>query len=169
MTDQPTTTTSASPATRSTDHATFSIERQFAHPPELVFRAFGDPTAKAGWFFGPEGPSNLHHTLDFRVGGIEHMATASGDVRDSFTFDATYLDIVQDERIIYAYEMTIGGQRISTSLACLVFHGVGNETHLTVTEHGIYLDGLDQASERERGTRELLDQLATWLDGGASA
>ena len=154
--------------TRSTDHATFSIERAFAHPPELVYRAFADPTAKAGWFFGPDGPQGLRHELDFRVGGREHMKTVGSD-GPPFTFDATYLDVVQDERIIYAYEMTIGGQRISASLACLVFHRVDDGTHLTVTEHGIYLDGLDKVEERERGTRELIDQLGTWLDRGASA
>jgi uncharacterized protein YndB with AHSA1/START domain len=154
--------------TRSTDHTTFRIERAFAHPPELVYRAFADPTAKAGWFFGPEGPAGLRHSLDFQVGGREHMETVGGD-GPTFTLDATYLDIVPDERIIYGYEMTIGGQRISASLACLVFHRVDDGTHLTVTEHGIYLDGLDQGAERERGTRELLDGLAAWLDRAASA
>jgi uncharacterized protein YndB with AHSA1/START domain len=170
MTDPTTTTAAATPAatTRSTDHGTFAIERVFAHPPELVYRAFGDPTAKAGWFFGPDGSDGLEHTLDFRVGGREHMGSAQPD-GSSFTFDATYLDIVPDERIIYAYEMTIGGRRISASLACLVFHRVDGGTHLTVTEHGIFLDGLDRVEERERGTRELLDQLGTWLDAGGAA
>ena len=161
MTD-PTTASETGP-TRSTDHATFAIERLFAHPPELVYRAFGDPTAKAGWFFGPEGPAGLQHTLDFRVGGREHMDDAT------FTFDATYLDLVEDERIIYAYEMTMGGRRISASLACLVFQRVDGGTRLTVTEHGIYLDGLDKVEDRERGTGELLDQLGTWLDAGGAA
>ena len=156
------------PITRSTDHATFSIERAFAHPPELVYRAFADPIAKRGWFFGP-GEAVVSHTLDFQVGGREHMESPAPDGGASFTFDATYLDLVPGERIIYAYEMTIGGQRLSASLACLVFHRVSDGTHLTVTEHGIYLDGLDKAEERERGTRILLDQLGAWLDSAGAA
>ena len=62
----------------------------------------------------------------------------------SVTFDATYLDIVPDERIIYAYEMTIDGQRISASLASIELRPVPGGTHLSLTEHGIFLDGLDR-------------------------
>ena len=155
--------------TRSTDHASFSIERHVAHPPELVFRAFAEPAAKAAWFVGPEGWQSGNHTLDFRVGGLEHLETTLPNGGPRITFDATYLDLVPDERIIYAYEMTVDGQRISTSLACLVFHRVDGGTHLTVTEHGIFLDGLDRVEERKRGTHQLLDQLAGWLDRGAVA
>lgn len=160
---------SAATPTRSTDHASFSLERHLAHPPQLVYRAFADPAAKAAWFVGPEGWQSGGHTLDLRVGGREHLETVLPDGGPRITFDATYLDVVPDERIIYAYEMTIAGQRISASLACIVLHAVSDGTHLTVTEHGIFLDGLDRVEERERGTRELLDKLATWLDASAAA
>jgi uncharacterized protein YndB with AHSA1/START domain len=159
----------STPPARQTDHATFAVERAFAHPPQLVYRAFADPVAKAAWFVGPEGWQSGQHTLDFRVGGREHLETTLPGGGPVITFDATYLDLVPDERVIYAYEMTIDGQRISTSLACLVFHAVDGGTHLTVTEHGIFLDGLDRVEERERGTHQLLDNLATWLDSGATA
>ena len=78
---------------RTTDHATFSMERAFAHPPARVFGAFAEPAAKAAWFFGPEGWQSGNHTLDFRVGGREHLATVLPD-GGTVTFDATYLDIV---------------------------------------------------------------------------
>jgi uncharacterized protein YndB with AHSA1/START domain len=152
-------------AARSTQHATFSMERTFGHPPARVFRAFAEPAAKAAWFVGPEGWQSSGHTLDFRVGGREHLATdlpGGGSV----TFDATYLDIVPEARIIYAYEMTIDGRRISASLASLELLATPGGTHLTLTEHGIYLDGLDRVEERERGTRELLDKLAAWVEAG---
>ena len=152
---------------RSTHHATFSMERTFSHPPARVFRAFADPAAKAAWFVGPEGWQSSGHTLDFQAGGREHLATdfpAGGSV----TFDATYLDIVPAERIIYAYEMTIDGQRISASLVSLEFRAAPGGSHLALTEHGIFLDGLDRVEDRERGTRELLDKLEGWLDEGGA-
>jgi uncharacterized protein YndB with AHSA1/START domain len=168
MSDPSTGATAPAAIVRSTQHAMFSMERTFGHPPARVFRAFAEPAAKAAWFVGPDGRQSSGHTLDFRVGGREHLATdlpGGGSV----TFDATYLDIVTDERIIYAYEMTIDGRRISASLASLELRATPAGTHLTLTEHGIFLDGLDRVEERERGTRELLDKLQRWVDEGDEA
>jgi uncharacterized protein YndB with AHSA1/START domain len=168
MSDPSTGATAPAAIVRSTQHAMFSMERTFGHPPARVFRAFAEPAAKAAWFVGPDGWQSSEHTLDFRVGGREHLATdlpGGGSV----TFDATYLDIVTDERIIYAYEMTIDGRRISASLASLELRATPAGTHLTLTEHGIFLDGLDRVEERERGTRELLDKLQRWVDEGDEA
>lgn len=153
-------------STRSTDHATFTIERSFAHPVRRVYTAFADAEAKRAWFVGPDGFESTDHQLDFRVGGTEHLQTSMPDGQ-VVTFDAQYRDMVEDVRIIYAYDMTIGGSRISVSIASLEFHAVDGGTRLVVTEHGIYLDGLDQAGDRERGTRELLDQLERSLDTAA--
>ncbi len=147
---------------RSTAHATFTVERELAHPPARVFGAFAGQAAKARWFVGPDDSASTDHALDFRDGGTEHLATRLPDGR-LVTFDATYRDIVPDERIIYAYEMHIAGRRISVSLACIELRPIAGGTHLTVREHGIYLDGLDQVADRERGTRELLDKLEASL------
>ena len=163
MSDTTTIPTSApAPAARTTDHATFSMERTFPHPAVRVFAAFAEPASKAAWFVGPDGAATGGHSLDFQVGGREHLATELPD-GNTVTFAATYLDIVPDERIIYAYEMTYAGQRISASLASIELRPVPGGTHLALTEHGIFLDGLDQVGERERGTRELLDKLAAFL------
>ena len=154
--------------TRSTDHATFTIERSFAHPVRRVFTAFADAEAKRAWFGDVEGFQTSDHELDFRVGGTEHLRASMPDGR-TVTYDAQYRDIVEDSRIIYAYDMTIDGARISASLASLEFHAVDGGTRLVVTEHGIFLDGLDDVGERERGTRELLDRLERSLDAEAKA
>jgi uncharacterized protein YndB with AHSA1/START domain len=149
---------------RSTAHATFTIERTLAHSPARVYAAFADQEAKARWFRGPdEDEAGRVHTLDFRVGGREHLAGPLPG-GSSVTFDATYLDLVPEERIIYSYDMRIDGQRISVSLAAIEFRVAPGGTHLTVTEHGIYLDGLDDVAQRERGTHELLDNLTRTLD-----
>jgi len=148
---------------RSTAHATFTIDRDLAYPPARVFAAFASQAAKGRWFIGPDDSASTDHRLDFREGGDEHLATRLPDGR-LVTFDATYRDIVPDQRIIYAYEMHIGDRRISVSLASIELQPASGGTHLTVHEHGIYLDGLDQVADRERGTNELLDKLAASLD-----
>ncbi len=148
-------------AERSVVHATFTIERDYPAAPARVFNAFADPAAKAKWFGAPDS-SDSKASMDFRVGGREH---SSGKVPDGplYTFDALYQDIVPNERIVYTYDMTIDGKRISVSVATLEFRASGAGTRLKVTEMGAFLDGLDNAGQRETGTKDLLDKLAKSL------
>ena len=74
-------------------------------------------------------------------------------------------DIVPEQRIVFAYNMTIGGNRISASLATLQFEPDGNGTRLAFTEQDAFLDGYDDVGQREHGTRELLEALARELEG----
>jgi uncharacterized protein YndB with AHSA1/START domain len=96
--------------------------------------------------------------MDFRVGGHEHV---SGGPQGAppHRFDATYYDVVPNERIIYGYEMHIGDKRISVSLATIELTPEGNGTRLVFTEQAVFLDGYDDKGSREHGTNGLLDQL----------
>ena len=153
---------------RSTAHATFTIERRLEHPPARVYRAFADPQAKAAWFIAPSEWTTGAYRFDFRIGGQEQLESVPPE-GPAITFAATYLDIVPDVRIIYSYEMRIGDERISVSLASIELLPTPSGTLLTVTEHGIYLDGLDEVAQRERGTHELLDALAASLEAPEGA
>lgn len=148
---------------RSVTHATFVIERDYRHPPAKVFAAFADPKSKAKWFGGPDDWEKSNHRLDFRIGGKESVSGGppGGPVH---YYNAEYWQITQNERIVSSYEMHIDERRISVSLATMEFklHGAG--TKFVLTEQGAFLDGYDDAGERERGTNELLDQLAAYLN-----
>ena len=148
---------------RSTAHATFVIEREFKAAPAKVFDAFANPQSKAKWFVGPEAWEKSNHRLDFRVGGRESV---SGGPRGGpvHYYNAEYWDIVPSERIVSSYEMHIDARRISVSLASMEFKPSGAGTKFVLTEQGVFLDGYDDAGERERGTRELLDQLETYVN-----
>jgi uncharacterized protein YndB with AHSA1/START domain len=147
---------------RSTTHATFVIERDYPHAPAKVFAAFANPQSKARWFVGPEGWDKSNHKLDFRVGGKESVSGGppGGPVH---AYSAEYWDIVPNERIVSSYEMHMDAQRTSVSLASMEFKPNGSGTKFILTEQGVFLDGADDVAERERGTRELLDQLETYL------
>jgi uncharacterized protein YndB with AHSA1/START domain/GNAT superfamily N-acetyltransferase len=147
---------------RSTTHATFVIERDYKAAPAKVFDAFANPVSKAKWFVGPEHWEKSNHKLDFRVGGKESVSGGPPGGAVHY-YDAEYWDIVANERIVSSYEMRLDAQRISVSLASMDFRPNGAGTKLVLTEQGIFLDGYDDAGERERGTRELLDQLETYL------
>jgi uncharacterized protein YndB with AHSA1/START domain len=148
---------------RSTTHATFVIERDYKAAPTRVFAAFADTKQKAKWFGGPEEWEKSDHKLDFRVGGKESVSGGppGGVVH---YYNAAYWDIVPNERIVSAYEMHMDKQRISVSLATLEFKPKGSGTRFILTEQGVFLDGYDDAGERERGTRELLAQLEAYLN-----
>jgi uncharacterized protein YndB with AHSA1/START domain len=144
---------------RSAVHDTFRIDRHFDAEPARVFRAFADPGAKAKWFGIPE--ATRRESFDFREGGRETMET----VFDTTTYGyvATYTDIVPEQRIVYTYEMAMNGQRISVSVATIELRAGSGGTDFTLTEQGVYLDGLDNPAQRKQGTEDLMDALAKSL------
>jgi uncharacterized protein YndB with AHSA1/START domain len=147
---------------RSITHATFVVERTYSASPARVFNAFADPKAKAVWFGGPDDWDTTRSEMDFRVGGrdVDQGGPKGGFVS---TYEATYQDIVQNERIITTYVMHLDGNKISVSLATVEFTPEGTGTRLVLTEMGAYLDGWDKPDQREHGTRELLDNLGRYL------
>jgi uncharacterized protein YndB with AHSA1/START domain len=147
---------------RTTEHATFAIERAYDASPERVFAAWTDKAAKARWFGSPEGQSA--YELDFRVGGreVNRGGPPGGPV---YTYEARYDDIVPNQRIVYSYTMDCGDARISVSVTTVEFKPAATGTQLTFTEQGVFLDGGDTPQIREHGTNELLDSLGAALSG----
>lgn len=145
---------------RSIAHGDFTVERSYDAPPSRVFAAWADPEIKRRWFGTPE-QGNPAHIFEFRVGGREFNAGKMGN--DDYSFDVRYYDIVPDVRIVYAYEMHINQARISVSVATVELKPEGKGTHMVVTEHGAFLDGLDNVAQREAGTNWLMDQLGAEL------
>jgi uncharacterized protein YndB with AHSA1/START domain len=147
-------------------HDSFSIERTYPVSPERVFAAWTTIAAKAQWFGNEEGIEPVgEHTLDFRPGGGERFtAKAEGMV---FDFDARYYDIVENERIVWTYDMLMDGRRISVSMATVELFGVPGGTRLVLTEQGAFLDGLDTNAQRAEGTEQFLDNLGRYLEQSA--
>jgi uncharacterized protein YndB with AHSA1/START domain len=153
---------------RSTEHATFVIERTYDAAPARVFSAWAVPAAKRRWFSGPDGWDDVAYELDFRVGGheISRVGEPGGPV---YSYEAHYHDVVPNERIAYAYTMDRDQTRISVSLATVEFEPAGAGTRLIVTEQGAFLDGHDKPEFHEHGTKELLDSLDAALRDAQAA
>ena len=148
-------------------HDAFVIERSYNAPVAQVFKAWADPTLKAHWFAGSVDALGAGYELDFRVGGRE-LNRGGPPGGPLYTYESRFHDIVAEQRIVYTYEMYADEDRISVSVATIEFFSQGASTRLVLTEQGVFLDGHDTATQREEGTRSVLDSLATSLSGDAS-
>jgi uncharacterized protein YndB with AHSA1/START domain len=149
---------------RSQTHATFVIERTYDAPVDAVWHALSDNDARLAWFGGGPEFEESERSHDFRVGGKEIEA---GKWRNGpmSRYVATYTDIVDNERMVFTYDMWVDDRHMSTSLTTITLEPDGDGTHLTFTEQAVHLDGLDTAEGREEGTRGLLDALGAYVTG----
>jgi uncharacterized protein YndB with AHSA1/START domain len=146
-------------------NATFTIERVLNASPARVFAAYSSLEAKSAWFKAPSEIETLNRDFDFSIGGKERFRARwpSGMITD---FDATYRDIVTDERIILVYDMFQNGDKLSVSLLSVEFRAEGDRTRLIHTEQGCYLTGGDEAvKSREHGTTWHIDNLVALMEG----
>ncbi len=143
-------------------HSTFVIERSFSQPPERVFRAFAEPGQKRRWFAEAETHEIEEFVSDFRVGGAERLRYRFKDGTPlkgvALLSEGTYQDIVHDRRIVTTSTMTLGDQRISTSLVTLEFLPAESGTDLICTHQGAFFEGSDGPQMREAGWNQLLEK-----------
>jgi uncharacterized protein YndB with AHSA1/START domain len=143
-------------------HATFVVERTFPQPVERVWHALSDNQARDKWFTAGQAFVVREKSHDFRVGG---HGTEEGQWKGGpqSKFRSTYTDIVDQQRMVFTYDMWVDGAHLSTSLTTMVLEPRGDGTRLTYTEQGVHFDGLDSVEGREHGTQGLLEQLGAFL------
>lgn len=133
----------------------FEIERFYPNSRDHVWAAWADRERKSKWF------GNGLTEMDFRVGGVERGAFSNdmGEHRK----EATFFDIKEKSRIIYAYSMAMNGTVHTISLATVLFEDEGDGTRLTYKEQMCVIPPSDGAEGRKHGWGALLDRLHSYL------
>lgn len=141
------------------EHTSFVIRRELPGRPAHAFRFWSEPALKARWNACHADWSVIEDRSEFRVGGSETKRWRTGEGAEQ-GLHAHYLDIVAPHRIIYAYEMSFAGARLSASLVTILLEPAGEKTRMTYTEQVALLAGGEAArAQRLAGTEEGLDRL----------
>ena len=112
---------------RAAQHTSFVLERRFTAPPARMFKAWADPNAKRRWSDCHADGGTTEYSMDFRPGGREiHRATLPNGKPQ--LIEKTFLEIVPDARIIFAYGIESDGHYLSASLVTAEFHPDGAGT-----------------------------------------
>ncbi|MEC5387428.1 SRPBCC domain-containing protein [Uliginosibacterium sp. H3] len=145
------------------------LRRIFDAPPEMVFKAWSEPTQVARWF----GPCELRMTvreMDVRPGGalrMEGLCEAGASVR----IQGEYREVEEPDWIVYADACFLGDTLICETLATVTFHEVAGEEgrdadcRTRVTIHCEPVLGFDAFAQRRwaEGWHASLERLAAHL------
>lgn len=146
-----------------TTFGSFTVERLVPASPARVFACFADDAEKRAWFQGPPGfVERAPRSFDFRVGGEEFNSVGAPNGA-AHVFRARYYDIVENQRIVYAYEMYEDEERSSVSLATIELNAEGDATRFVITESGVFFGDPAEAEGRREGTEILADAIAAHL------
>lgn len=145
-------------------HDTFTIDRLMKARISRVFDAFCKLELKSQWFIAPAGYKIAERSLDFRVGGREILRGQFPN-GTATSYDATFYEILENQRIIYAYDLLINGKRFSVTLATVELREENGGTRVLFTEQNIYLNAPADANQsRIQGVSWHLENLEKLLE-----
>ncbi len=148
-------------------HNTFVIERTYPVRPEKVFAALADPAKKRRWYGDGDSRDMEKFEMDFRVGGVERndyrLGASTPFPGVILANDGTYQDIVENQRVVLATHMKMGGNTISISLLTFELIPNGAGTDLVFTHQGVFYEMSGGVEMRKAGWNSLFDRLAKEL------
>jgi uncharacterized protein YndB with AHSA1/START domain len=145
------------------DHSTFVIERELPGSPRHAFRFWSDPVLKLRWNDCHPDWTVLEEKFEFRPGGDEVRRWRMAEGQE-LAFRARYFDVEPASRIVYAFDMSMGGARQSVSLATVELIAAGAATRMVFTEQLVFFGDAEARHRRVAGTGEGFDRLVAVME-----
>lgn len=116
---------------------------------------------KARERWSPPNPETriVYDQAEFREGGLDVVRCGAPDDL-KYKAEVRYLDIVPDQRIVFAESVSESGVRVAVALITAEFRDAGDATQFTLTAQIAALDGADMIAGYEEGWSAALDNLA---------
>jgi uncharacterized protein YndB with AHSA1/START domain len=141
-----------------TRHESFTITRTYAKCLAHVWSAWSDGPKKRRWMAGDDMTADANaFAFDFSVGGVERHAFESPMGKHENR--TTYFDIADEQRIVFAYSMSLNGRVHSVSVATVTFAEDGGGTRVEFAEQITLIGDSDGAEGRTQGWTALLESV----------
>jgi uncharacterized protein YndB with AHSA1/START domain len=139
----------------------FTTTRVLDAPRDLVWKAWTEPEQLARWW-GPKGMSTPLETIDVdpRPGGPFRLTMVSDQTGTEFPSDMRFREVVEPERIVFAWEAQRG---LGAGEVTVTFKDLGGRTEMTTRFVGYQTDEIARTSRVLFETQ--LDKLADLLAG----
>ncbi len=151
-------------------HATCVVERRFAKPASVVFRALSEADMVRRWMTGGSQSELFAFRCDFCEGGSQVLKYKMGPETPIagavITNEVRFQQIVAGERIVTASTMRMGERIFSASQVTFELVPDGDGTDLIITHQGAFFEGSDGPERREHGWNVLADNLAAVVAEG---
>ena len=144
-------------------HSSFSLSRVLPASPARVFEAFADPDIKRRWFAEGDQHDVEEFATDLREGATERLRYRFRDgtpfAGQAISNADTVLNLVPEQRIVWASKMAFGEAVISAALVTAELMPHADGTELVLTFQGAFFEGADGPEIREMGWQVLLGRL----------
>lgn len=140
-------------------HATIVMERTYAAAPKRVFAAWSDIEARRRWSAPADNIRIEYEAADFREGGKDVSRCIEPGNAD-YVATVLYIDIRNDQRIVFAEDVVHGNTRVSSALISVELTPNGAETHLALTMQIASFDDAGMEQGYQFGWNAALDNLA---------
>ncbi len=138
-----------------------TIIRSFAAPRDLVWRAWTDPQHLAKWW-GPDGFTNPHCTVDLRVGGVMDIVMRAPDGKE-FPMRGIFQEIVAPEKLVFTNgPVNAKGEYLLDGLTTVTFTEKAGMTEMTLHARviGLVPEAAFMITGMGAGWSQSLDRLA---------
>jgi uncharacterized protein YndB with AHSA1/START domain len=144
-------------------HATLVMERTYNATPARVFAAWADVDARRRWSAPADNIRIEYEAADFREGGRD-ISRCIEPGNDDYVATVNYLDIREDQRIVFAEDVTHANKRVSAALISVELSAKNGATALSLTLQIASFDEAGMEAGYQFGWSAALDNLAKEFD-----